>query len=80
MRIPWGVYRLVLIDAVSMTETGLSLHVIGLTSHSNLIVQVSTDLASWTDIFTNPPVTGAWQYVDPEATNSAQRFYKVREQ
>ena len=72
--------RLVLIDSVFMTETGLSLHVIGLTSHSNVIVQVSTDLASWTDIFTNPPVTGTWQYVDPEAPNLAQRFYKVREQ
>jgi hypothetical protein len=72
--------RLVAIDAVSMTSTGLSLHVIGLTSHSNVIVQASSDLGSWMDILTNPPVTGAWQYVDPEATNLTQRFYRVDEQ
>jgi hypothetical protein len=72
--------RLVLIDAVSMTDTGLVLHVIGLTSHSNVIVQASTDLSSWTDIYTNAPVTGGWQFLDVVATNQSQRFYRVDEQ
>jgi hypothetical protein len=68
------------IDAVSMTLTGLNLHVTGLTSHGNVIVHTSPDLTSWTPIFTNPPVTGGWQYTDPAATNLDQRFYKVQEQ
>jgi hypothetical protein len=68
------------IDAVSMTDTGLSLHVIGLTSHGNIIVHASPDLASWTPIFTNPPVTGGWQYIDPAGTNLDRQFYKVQEQ
>jgi hypothetical protein len=76
----WEPARAVLIDALSMTPTGLLLRVTGLTSHSNVIVQASDDLANWTDIFTNPPVMGLWQYIDPETTNLSQRFYKVREQ
>lgn len=68
------------IDAVSMTDTGLSLHVIGLTSHGNVIVHASPDLVTWTPIFTNPPVTGGWQYIDPAGTNLDQQFYKVQEQ
>ena len=63
-----------------MTDTGLNLHVIGLTGHSNVIVQASADLAGWVDIFTNLPVTGGWQYVDPNATSLPQRFYRVEEQ
>jgi hypothetical protein len=72
--------RLVLIDSVSMTDTGLALHVIGLTSHSNVIVQASSDMMSWTDVLTNAPVTGGWQFIDADATNQPQRFYRVDEQ
>ena len=75
--LPQGI---VLIDAVSMTDTGLNLHVIGLTSHGPVIVQTSPDLATWTPVFTNSPVTGGWQYVDPDATSVPQRFYRVEEQ
>lgn len=68
------------IDAASMTATGLNLHVTGLTSHGPVIVHTSPDLIGWTPIFTNSPVTGGWQYVDPAATNLPQRFYRVEEQ
>jgi pectate disaccharide-lyase len=70
----------IFINAVSAADTGLTLHVTGLTSHGNVIVHTSPDLAAWTPIFTNPPVTGGWQYFDPNATNETQRFYKVQEQ
>ena len=70
----------IVVDVVSMTDAGLSLHVIGLTSHGPVIVQTSPDLATWTPVFTNPPVTGGWQYVDPDATSVPQRFYRVEEQ
>jgi hypothetical protein len=75
--LPQGVIS---IDAVSMTDTGLSLHVAGLTSHGPVIVQTSPDLGTWTPVFTNSPVTGGWQYVDPAATNQPQQFYRVEEQ
>jgi hypothetical protein len=68
------------IAGVSLTPTGLIVQVTGLTSHGNVIVHTSPDLATWTPAFTNPPVTGGWQYFDPNATNDTQRFYKVQEQ
>jgi hypothetical protein len=68
------------IESASMTGTGLDLHVTGLTGHGLVVVQISPDLVSWTPVFTNSPVTGGWQYLDPEATNQAQRFYKMQEQ
>ena len=72
--------QIISIDVVSTTDTGLYLHVTGLTSHGNVIVHASPDLTSWTPAFTNPPVTGGWQYTDHAATNSPQQFYKVQEQ
>ncbi len=63
-----------------MTDTGLALHVVGLTSHSNVIVRASFDMTSWTDILTNAPVTGGWLFIDADATNQPQRFYRVDEQ
>ncbi|HTS16351.1 MAG TPA: right-handed parallel beta-helix repeat-containing protein [Verrucomicrobiae bacterium] len=70
----------IFIDAVSQTTTGLFLEVVGLTSHGPVIVYSSPDLMVWTPIFTNPPVTGTWQFTDPSATNSQQQFYQVQEQ
>jgi pectate disaccharide-lyase len=75
--VPQGI---VSIDAVAMTATGFSLHVTGLTSHGPVVVHTSPDLGGWTPIYTNAPVTGSWQYVDPAATNADQQFYKVQEQ
>jgi hypothetical protein len=68
------------IDAVGVSETGLTLHVTGLTSHGNIIVHISSDLSVWTPIYTNPPVSGGWEYFDSNASNAPQRFYKVQEQ
>jgi hypothetical protein len=68
------------IAGMSLTPTGLSVHVSGLTAHGNVIVHTSPDLATWTPVYTNPPVSGSWQYFDPNATAQTQRFYKVQEQ
>jgi pectate disaccharide-lyase len=78
--LPVVVPQNVAIAALSLADTGLTLSVTGLTSHGNVIVHTSPDLATWTPIFTNPPVTGGWQYFNPNATNDTQRFYKVQEQ
>ena len=74
------VQRNVLVDAISMTDAGLSLHVSGLTADGSIIVQTSPDQITWTGIFTNPPVSGGWSYVDATATNLMQQFYRVDEQ
>ncbi len=70
----------IVIAGFSLTPTGLSVQVTGLTGHGNIIVHTSPDLMSWTPVFTNPPVSGSWQYTDPAAATETQRFYKVQEQ
>ena len=51
----------------------------GLTAHGNVIVHSSTNLTHWQPIFTNPPVTGAWQFIDSNAAAHPQRYYRTEE-
>lgn len=51
-----------------------------LTAATNLtcVLQASSDLAGWSSIFTNSTsTTGAFDFADDQATNSAQRFYRA---
>ncbi|TAK94236.1 MAG: right-handed parallel beta-helix repeat-containing protein [Verrucomicrobia bacterium] len=56
------------------------LTVSGLTSHGEVVVLASSNLSSWTGIFTNPATSGAWQFTDSNAPASATKFYRVWEQ
>jgi len=40
-------------------------------------IEASTDLVSWTTLTTMPAPNGKLQFVDPEATNFSQRFYRA---
>jgi uncharacterized repeat protein (TIGR03806 family) len=46
----------------------------------NYIVEASTNLSTWTPVFTNAPVGNLFDFVDPDATNHAFRFYRGRGQ
>jgi subtilisin family serine protease len=42
------------------------------------VIQVTTNLASWTAVFTNTTSTnGTFYFTDDQSTNSAQRFYRA---
>ncbi len=42
------------------------------------IIQVSTNLTSWSPVFTNTTATsGTFDFIDSQSTNSAQRFYRA---
>ena len=42
------------------------------------VIQVSTDLAGWSPIFTNATsASGIFDFIDPQSTNSALRFYRA---
>lgn len=58
---------------------GLTLHLDGLSGYGSVIVYASSNLSDWVPIFTNPPITGTFDYVDP-ATQLPARFYRVGEQ
>jgi hypothetical protein len=42
-------------------------------------VEVSTDLVNWLPVTTLTPTGGTLTVIDPEAKNSAQRFYRAKQ-
>jgi hypothetical protein len=59
------------------TTSGFQLTLNGLTGQGSVVVYTSTNLVSWTPIYTNPPATGSIQFIDSSATNSKVRFYRA---
>jgi uncharacterized delta-60 repeat protein len=49
-------------------------------SGQTVVVETSTNLASWTTLATNTIVTNLFYFTDPGATNSPRRFYRARVQ
>jgi uncharacterized repeat protein (TIGR01451 family) len=46
-------------------------------SGQEYIIQASTNLVNWVDVYTNPDYTAPFNFVDPNATNYTSRFYRV---
>lgn len=64
---------------LQMTNGSFAMQLNGLTAHGSVIFYASTDLTNWQAIYTNPPVTGALQFVDASATNWPVRYYRAEE-
>jgi hypothetical protein len=62
------------------TSNGFQLQLDWLAGHGPVIIYASTNLASWTPIYTNPPITGSIQFLDSTATNFPFRLYRAAEQ
>ncbi len=60
-----------------MIAGGFTLQVDGAVDIASVVIYASTDLANWTPIITNPPVTGSFQFLDTSATNWHFRFYRA---
>jgi len=60
-------------SGLQMTDRGLQLRLRGLSGHGLVILYASTNLANWEAIFTNPPVVGSLELLDP-ATNEPVKF------
>jgi len=67
-------------DALLWSSNGLQLTLNGLDGQGAVIIYASTNLLTWTPIYTNPPATGTIQFLDTTATNHAMRFYRAVEQ
>jgi alpha-tubulin suppressor-like RCC1 family protein len=61
-------------------EEGFGFTLNGLSGHGPVVVYASTNLMDWLPIYTNPPVLGTLQVLDPSATNSPIRFYRALEE
>ena len=47
---------------------------------SNYVLQVSSNLMSWTPLFTNPATTNVLNFMDSQSSNYPSRFYRVLQQ
>ena len=62
------------------TSGGFMLQLNGNNSLGITLIYASTDLVSWTPIYTNPPTPNIIQFLDASVTNYPARFYRAVEQ
>jgi hypothetical protein len=67
-------------NSTKWVANGFSLQLGGLNGSGLVVIYASTNLVSWTPIYTSPPVIGSVQCVDSTATNFPMRFYRAVEQ
>jgi len=65
--------------ALQMTNGGFRLRLLGLAGAGPGEIYASSDLVTWATVFTHPPLVGPLEFIDPMATNDAQRYYRARE-
>ncbi|HEV2692304.1 MAG TPA: hypothetical protein VG347_05355 [Verrucomicrobiae bacterium] len=63
-------------DATGMVSTGFQIRLSGLTG-SNVVIQASSDLSTWTPISTNTFVSGLVNFIDTSAKNRSFRYYRT---
>jgi len=68
-------FNIVPLVEIHWTSGGLLLRFNGTNDYGPTIIYASTDLETWTPIYTNPPTSGRIEYLDTSATNYPHRFY-----
>lgn len=66
----------VAISGARMSTNGFQVHLTGITG-VNLVVYASSNLTTWTPVYTNTDGTGSADYTDTAAANFNARYYKV---
>jgi hypothetical protein len=62
-----------------MTTDGFQFTLNSIFATNAVVISASTDLVNWVPILTNPPATGSVQFLDPDAPNYPQRYYRASE-
>jgi hypothetical protein len=62
--------------SLQMGPDGFHLRLLG-SSGGPVVIQASSDLRSWTPIYTNPPAAGSFDFIDSSATNHPARYYRA---
>ena len=73
-------FSIVPLIQVRWTNGGFMLQLNGTNTFGPTIISASTNLLSWTPIYTNPPTTNVIQFFDAASTNFPARFYRAVEQ
>ena len=66
-------------SGLQVTDSGLQLRLLGASGLEPVVIYASSDLLSWQPIFTNPPVIGTLEFIDPGISNAPVRFYRASE-
>ena len=64
---------------ILVSNDGTHLRVLGASGVGPVVILAGSDLQTWEPILTNPPVIGAVEFLDPDASNPAGRFYRAVE-
>jgi hypothetical protein len=68
----------VLTNAFRLPNGAFQFTVTNLTSGKTNVLQASTNLVNWTNLYTNVSSTGGFTYTDNGAVNLRSRFYRAR--
>jgi hypothetical protein len=61
----------------SFSSNGFGFQLSGVAGQT-VLIEASTNLASWTPLLTNSLLAGNLYFNDPDSTNIARRFYRAR--
>jgi hypothetical protein len=64
---------------IEMTTNGFRMRLFGPSGVGSLILYSSTNLVIWEPILTNPPTSGATEFMAPTSSEQSQRFYRASE-
>jgi hypothetical protein len=73
-------FAIVPVIALQYSNMGFLVQLNGTNSHGPTTIYASTNLSSWTLIYSNAPTNGVIQFLDTSATNYRARFYEIIEQ
>lgn len=66
----------VAISGARMNTNGFQVHLTGMTG-VNFVVYASSNLTTWTPVYTNTDGTGSANYTDTSAANFNEKYYRV---
>jgi len=64
--------------SLAITNSAFRLRVLGASGLPSVVIYASTNLQSWTPIFTNSALTDRFEYLDSAAASFRQRYYRLR--
>jgi hypothetical protein len=65
---------------IQWTSNGFVVELNGTNTPNSTIISASTNLTSWTPIYTNGPTNGAIIFLDSDSARFPRRFYRIRQE
>ena len=66
-------------NSLQITNGSLHLRLLNLAGAGPVLIEASSDLITWKPVYTSGPVVGTLEFLDADAANHPQRFYRATE-